>query len=189
MRLLSVMLLVALPALALAQDPAPAQKKPAKGEVYKYVDEKGVVHYTDKPPSDDARPAPLPPLQTYKGGTAPDLGRFSSKAPASAAPRSDAAEVLVQLVTPSADETFRGGERTVPVAVMVTPALTDKQRLVYYLDGTPRSPATTDTAYSFTEVDRGAHTAAVAVVDAAGNELARSSTVTFHVKPPIVKKK
>ena len=166
--------LVILPVLAYAAD----NKKP---EVYKWVDENGVVHYTDKPPAENATPAKLPPLQTYKGGTAPDLRRYDKPT------RNGKPTGLAQLdlVTPSHDETFRSGERTVPIAVVVTPPLGEDQRLIYLLDGTPQSTPTADTSFAFTGVERGSHTASVMLVDTAGNELATSTSVTFHVKPPI----
>jgi hypothetical protein len=168
MRALAWVLMLALPLAAAA-------------EVYKWVDEKGVVHYTDKPPEDNAKPAKLPPLQTYKGGTVPDLQRFDKPVPGAA----PAGKAQIQVVTPSPDETFRGGERTVPVAVLVTPALTEGQKLVYLLDGQP-SPPTSDTSFAFTQVERGAHTVSVTLLDAAGQEVGRSQSVTFHMKPPIV---
>jgi hypothetical protein len=156
----------------------------AKEEVYKWVDENGVVHYTDKPPSDNAAPAKLPPLQTYKGGSAPDLRKFD-KGPQDGKPYAGLTQV--QVVTPSHDETFRGGERTVPIAVVVTPSLREGQQLIYVVDGKPQSLPTTDTSYALTNVDRGSHSVAVTVVDATGRELGRSGTVTFHMKPPIAK--
>ncbi len=168
MRILLVLLLL-LPSLAVAKD-----------AVYKWVDENGVVHYTDKPPTENAKPAKLPPLQTYKGGTNPNLTKFQKQEV-----KGTAGYAQIQIVTPSRDETFRGGERVVPVAVMVTPQLTEGQRLVYLLDGTPQSTPTTDTSFALTGVDRGSHTVTVSLVDANGTELASSSGVTFHMKPPI----
>ena len=152
-----------------------------KAEVYKWVDEKGVIHYTDKPPNDNAQPAKLPPLQTYKGGTTPNLSKFD-KGPQGGKATGAA---LVEVVTPAQDETFRSGERTVPVAVILTPPLNEGQRLVYMLDGTPQSTPISDTSFAFTGVERGTHAASVMLVDTAGNELASSRPVTFHVKPAI----
>lgn len=151
-----------------------------KPEVYKWVDDKGVVHYTDKPPAEGAQPAKLPPLQTYRGAPPANLSKFekpTAKGPASA--------ITIQVVTPSSDETFRGGERVVPVAVMVTPQLEEGQRLIYLLDGTPQSQPTTDTSFAITNVERGSHSVSVSLVDAAGDPLTTSSSVTFHMKPPI----
>ncbi len=175
MRIAIVLLLLLAPLMATA---AP--------QVYKWVDDKGVVHYTDKPPTDNATPAKLPPLQTYKRGTAPDLKKFG----AGSAPGKPITSVgpQVQVVTPSKEETFRGGERTVPVAVMVTPTMDPSFKLLYLLDGKPAGAATTDTSFALTEVDRGAHQVTVAVVDESGQELSRSQPVTFYMKPPGGKK-
>jgi hypothetical protein len=179
------------PTLTLAQQPAPPAPAPAapaskpapQNQVYKWVDEQGVVHYTDKPPSDGAQPAKLPPLQTYKGGTKPALGKFEK----SNAKTGGAAGAQLDIVTPAHDETFRG--TTVPVAVQVTPQLKDGQKLIYLLDGTPASPPTGDTAFALTNVERGTHTVTVTVVDEAGTQHGSSSGVTFHVLLPGVDSK
>jgi len=176
------LLLAMVPALAFGQEPTvevSPPKKATKDQVYKWVDKDGVVHYSSQPPTDNAKPAKLPPLQTYKGGTVPKLEKFD-KAP----PKANTGYAQIQIVAPSHDETFRGGERVVPVGVLVTPALEPNQRLIYLLDGTPASAPTTDTSFALTGVDRGTHTVTVSLVDATGNELASSNSVTFHVKPP-----
>lgn len=170
MRILLASLLVLVAGAAGAADP-----------VYKWVDENGVIHYTDKPPSDNAKPAKLPPLHTYKSGTNPNLSKFDKGAQGGKA----MGAAQIELVTPGPDETFHGAQRTVPIAVVVTPQLKEGQKLIYLLDGAPQATPTTNTSFAFTEVDRGAHTASVMLVDAAGNQLASSKTVTFHVKPPI----
>lgn len=158
----------------------------AAAEVYKWVDEKGVVHYTDQPPADDAKPAKLPPLQTYKEGARPDLRKFD-KTPTTTTNKTAGAGVQIQVVTPGHDETFRGGERSVPVAVMVTPSLAEGQSLMYYMDGVARSSTTTDTSFVMTDVERGSHSVSVALIER-GQEVARSSTVTFHMKPPTARR-
>lgn len=183
------LLLVVIPALGLAQQaaqppPPPAKKPPTnQNQVYKWVDEDGVVHYTDKPPADGAQPAKLKPLQTYKGGTNPKLGNFERSGAAGGKPAA-AGNVQIDIVTPAGDETFRGAERVVPVAVMVTPQLQPGQKLIYLLDGTPASTPVADTSFALTGVERGAHTVSVTLVDESGNQLGASTAVTFHMKPP-----
>jgi len=177
------LLLAMLPALALGQDPAEPvapPKKATKDQVYKWVDKDGVIHYSGQPPTDNVKPAKLPPLQTYKGGTNPNLSKFDKPVAKGAA-----GAAQIEVVTPSHDETFRGGERVVPVAVMVTPQLRDGQNLIYMLDGVPQSPPTPDTSYALTEVERGTHTVTVSVVDANGEQLGTSTGVTFHMKPTV----
>ena len=178
-----VLLLAMTPVLAVGQEP-PVEvgppKKPTKDQVYKWVDKDGVVHYSSQPPSDNAKPAKLPPLQTYKGGTVPKLDKFDK-----AAPKANTGYAQIQIVAPTHDETFRGGERVVPVGVLVTPALEPNQRLIYLLDGAPASQPTTDTSFALTGVDRGSHSVSVTLVDEAGEPIGSSPSVTFHMKPPI----
>lgn len=178
-----VFLLALLPAFVLAQETAEPQvsapKKPTKDQVYKWVDKNGVVHYSSTPPAEGAKPAKLPPLQTYKGGTAPDLSKLQKQSVTATG-----GTAQIQVVTPSHDETFRSG--AVPVAVMVTPQLGEGQRLIYLLDGTPASAPTTDTSFALTNVERGSHTVSVSLIDAAGEELGSSTGVTFHMKTPTV---
>lgn len=157
---------------------------PVAAEVYKWVDEKGVIHYTDQPPSKNAKPAKLPVLQTYEAGALPALEQV-------AAPDKEAAEPApweVKILSPSPEQTFRGeAQGQVPVAVAVSPGLLDGQQLVYYLNGAVQGSPNPSTSYTLSGLERGAHTVAVGLVNAAGQELARSATVTVHMKPPIVK--
>lgn len=183
-------LLVLLPAFVLAQEPAASPQQPppppkaAKDQVYKWVDKEGVTHYSSQPPSSTATPAKLPPLQTYKGGTAPNLGKYQKPATKGGTPVAPASQIDV--VTPSHDETFRSG--AVPVAVVVTPQLVDGQRLIYLLDGAPASAPTIDTSYALTNVERGSHTVSVTLIDAAGVEVGSSTGVTFHMQTPTAAK-
>src|SRR5690349_21112412 len=164
------LLLVLLPALVLAQEPAepaaapPPPKAPAKDQVYKWVDKDGVIHYGSTPPTKDATPAKLPPLQTFKGGTTPNLNKFAKPGAPGATQAAPGGAVNIEVVTPSREETFRGGERVVPVAVVVTPQIGAGQKLIYLLDGTPASPPTTDTSFALTGVERGQHTVSVTLV-------------------------
>ena len=186
MRTLALLVAILFPAALPAQEqaaPPPPAKAPAKDQVYKWVDKDGVVHYSSQPPAEGAQPAKLPPLHTYKGGTNPKLDKF--QAPNKSGNVSIGS--TLEIVTPSSDETFRGGDAVVPIAVMVTPQLSEGQRLVYLLDGTPASAPTTNTSYALRGVERGTHTVSVTMVDAASGEtLATSAGVTIHMKPPTV---
>lgn len=170
MRILTAVLLLAAASGAVADD------------VYKWVDKDGVTHYGDKPPNRNAKPAELPPLQTYPGDKLPaDLGTATAPPPAPAP-----AKLAVQIMSPSPDETIRNGE-PVAVAVVVSPGLAPGQRLVYLDNGQPVGTPTGATSQPLM-LERGSHALEVAVVDAGGKEVARSPVVTVHMKPPTVKK-
>ncbi|MCI0749715.1 MAG: DUF4124 domain-containing protein [Nevskiales bacterium] len=154
----------------------------AAAQVYKWVDDKGVVHYTDKPPSKDSKPAKLPPLHTYK----PEGSTEPASAGMEALDGTPAEAPQITLVSPTADQTFHAAEGTVPVSVQTSTALFGDQRLMYFLDGASRSPPIAETSFTLTGVERGTHTVSVALVDSAGNELSRSAAVTFHMQPPTI---
>jgi hypothetical protein len=151
----------------------------AAPEVYKWTDDRGVVHYTDKPPKKGAKPVQLPPLQSYESPAMP--------APPPAAPEAPPpAKVSVQIVSPPAEETFR--DTTVPVAVVVSPSLASGQQLLYFLDSAPNGTPTVSTSRVFADLERGSHDIAVAVLDARGRELSRASVKVF-LMPPVAKRK
>lgn len=166
--------------LALALAAAPLA---AKDEVYRWVDAEGIVHYGSKPPSKDAKPVELPPLQTYKSGHSPGLPPAASRIPSSP----PAAESLsLRITAPVQDETFRDPQGLVSVSVEVTPALPPGAAFRFYLDGVVQNKQPwAAPGYTFTEVERGEHSVSVAVVAGDGTELRRSPAVRFYQMPPI----
>ena len=157
----------------------------AHAEVYRWVDENGTVHYTDKPPSPEAKPAELPKLQQFPANELPSYS--NPKAAAAEAP-ADAADTrpIVKVISPTQDQTFRHTSQQVQVVVSVNPSLKSGQGLVYYLDGSPfNSEPTRAQSMALQPVYRGTHLVSVAVVQD-GRELTHSDSVTFHMMPPTV---
>lgn len=166
MRILLSLLLLSLP-LSL-----PAQ-------VYRYVDEKGVVHYSDKAPSKDAKPIVLPKLQTVPAHSLPAPAEAS--APSAAAQRS----YKIAITSPMPDQTYRDPEASISVAASVTPELADGDALMFYLDGAPAGSAGRGSnGFTLSGLERGEHSIAAAVVDADGRELVRSAPVRVHLLLP-----
>jgi hypothetical protein len=152
-----------------------------KDKVYKWVDDKGVIHYGSRPPDQNVKPAKLPPLQTYPGGKPPDL--TTTPAPVKDANAGAAPKATVNILSPQPDETFREADQQIAVAVEVPGGLANR-KLTYYLDGVLKGGPTPATTLSMAGVERGEHTLAVALVDPQGKEVGRSAPVTFHMKPP-----
>lgn len=152
----------------------------AYAEVYKWVDEKGVVHYTDKPPSEQAKPADLPPLQTYRGGDVPKLK--PSAVEAKPKPKAPTGALDLVILQPAAEETLRDNEGNVAVTVGVAPGMQPGHRVVYYLDGVPQALPTEALSYVVTNVERGTHTVSASVIDGTGQEIAATAPVTFHMQ-------
>lgn len=154
---------------------------PVQAEVYRWVDAEGHVHYGDRAPTPGAKPAELPPLQFISGGSPVPL-TGTGKAEPAAAP---AESVALSIVSPTPDQTLRGGDRKLTVAISLQKPLPEGAGLVYLLDGNARtSKPVQDLSFTMDQVDRGTHLVAVAVVDGRGKELGRAAPVLVHIKPP-----
>lgn len=149
---------------------------PAGAEVYRWVDDQGVTHYSDQP---------------VKGASKPDLPRLQSmQAPAAVAAgkkkgaTTDGDAGGLNLVRPGTDETFRDARGLVPVQVELERDLAEGETLQYVLDGEPvRGADGRRTSLQLQGVPRGTH--AISAVILRGEEpVARSQAVTFHMKPP-----
>lgn len=153
----------------------------SRAEVYRWVDDKGVVHYGDKAPKEGIKPVELPPLQTYS----------PTEVPAPAAPPSESAnpalptKASIRIVSPANDDTVR--DASGGISMTVDAALQPGQGLVFFLDGVQQNKvATPSSAWLFENVERGEHQLGAAIVADNGREVVRATPVTVHVKPPQV---
>lgn len=159
---------------------------PLAAEVYRWVDEEGRVHYTDKPPQPGAEPAELPDLQTVppRRIVPPASSRSERKADAEAVP-----DYTIRVTHPPNDHVDRSTSTQATVSVVIEPALAAGHGLRYYLDGSPVNAEPTRAASQLlSPVYRGSHTVNVDIVDSAGRILASSGSSTFHKLPPTVKR-
>ncbi len=149
-------------------------------EVYKTTGPDGVVIFTDEPPTPDAEPLELQPLNVMDSREAAEL-IYSE--PASEAAREAAKAVLttISIQAPAAEETLRGTNGVVTVSFSVSPRLEDKQTIVLLLDGKiVRTVHRLHTEIS--GVERGTHTLTASLLDSEGNQIAQAGDVVFHLK-------
>jgi hypothetical protein len=145
--------------------------------VYKWVDENGVVHYSDQP-HPDAQKVKVPEAQTYKALPAERAGG-TPVTPAEAPPAPYQGCAVVQ---PTGEQTFANID-SLNVVVRTDPPLRSGDQVFVTLDGQPlngRSP--TGLTYTISPVDRGTHTVQAVVRDSSGAMLCQTSGVTFHVQ-------
>ncbi|WP_293370231.1 DUF4124 domain-containing protein [Nevskia sp.] len=152
---------------------------PAHAEVYRWTDDKGVVHYGDKPPKEGVKPVELPPLQTYSPS--------ATTAPAAAREPANPAlptKSSLRIVSPVNDDTLRDAAQS--ISMTVDAALQPGQGLLFFLDGVQQNKvATPSSAWLFENVERGEHQLGAAIVAADGREIVRAAPVTVHMKPPV----
>jgi hypothetical protein len=171
MRVMVVTLLVAAAGAAFA------------GPTYRWVDEQGQVHYSDRAVP-GAQEVKIEGVQSY---TPPaidtmNIGSTSATEPAAAADEPPP-PTSVSITAPRPEETLWNLGGRLPVAVTVEPALQGDQRVNVYLDGSrviDGEPGRL--AFELDEVWRGEHTLTAAVEDANGMEILRSEPVRFYVQ-------
>jgi hypothetical protein len=146
--------------------------------VYRWVDENGVVHYSDQP-HENAEKVQVQAPQTYKSQPAP---RTAPTAP----PAPPASTYQCAIVQPAPDDTFSNAF-SVATSVQVTPAPRDGDQAYLLLDGArvPNYPGTGG-SYTISNIDRGQHTLQAVVLDGSGKMLCQSANVTFTVMQPSV---
>ena len=147
-------------------------------QAYRWVDENGVVHYSDKPQegseqvilADDnrvtrtQRPAPRPQATADDPGQTATAFKYDSFSVAAPAPE----ETLWNI----------GGELSVSLRLL--PGLQDGHQIRVYFDGNERM--VTGTSFQIEEVYRGVHNLQAEVVDATGKLMIRSVTNRFYVQ-------
>jgi hypothetical protein len=147
--------------------------------VYKWIDENGVVHYSDQP-HENAEKVQLKAPQTYS----------APKTPAqSQQPRRDAAKPAqvyqsCAVSEPANDQMFMNTSE-VTAGVSIQPAVRPGDTAIVTLDGqrVPGVPAGGG-QFTISPVDRGTHSIQVTVQDSTGATVCTSPSVTFHVQQP-----
>ena len=163
-------------ALLLAAASAPA-------ETWRWVDEDGVVNYSDQP-RPGAERVELKDISTYTPpvwtdpsfGAGQDGGDGATIAEGSPYRR-------VAIVAPASGETIWNAEGTLDVALAIEPPVRRGDRVNLYLDGQRVDGLPADaTRFTINRVFRGSHTLRATVESSAGSELAASDTVQFNVR-------
>lgn len=150
------------------------------GTVYKWVDEDGVVHYSDQP-HQNAQKVELKAPQTY---SAPKTSA-PAQLPRTTAPKSSAPVYQSCSVSePTNDQVYTNTD-TVSAGVTIQPAVRPGDTAVVTLDGqtVPGVPASGG-QFTISPVDRGTHQIQMVVKDPTGTTVCSSPSVTFHVTQP-----
>jgi len=146
--------------------------------VYKWVDEQGVVHYSDQP-HENAQKVELKAPQTYSSP------KTSAPAPRPAPARKSAPVYQGCSISEPASEQAYLNTDTVTAGVSVLPAVRPGDTVVVTLDGSPVPGVPANGGqFSITPVDRGTHSIQMVVKDTDGTTVCSSAPVTFYVRQP-----
>jgi hypothetical protein len=145
--------------------------------VYKWVDENGVIHYSDQPHA-NAEKVRVKDPQTYKESAPLDTSAAAAHTPAGAPPAYRGCAV----VQPANDESFANPE-SITVVVQTDPALRGGDQVFVTLDGQPLNDGRpTGAQFTISPVDRGQHTLQAAVKDADGALMCQAPPITYNVQ-------
>lgn len=145
-------------------------------EAYRWVDEDGVVHFSDVPREGAERVILQRPNVTET--------RRRSATESESRPAEPAAPFRyesIEVVSPAAEETLWNIEGVLTVSVAVTPALQPGHQVRVYFDGEERT-TTSSTSVQIDEVWRGVHNVQAEVIDDTGQLMIRSQPNRFYVQ-------
>ncbi len=149
-------------------------------QAYKWVDEDGVVHFSDRPregaeqvelPRAPRRPPPPPVTRRAAPGEA---------AGETAPPEQPFRYESLTIGAPLAVETLWNIEGVLNVRLNLQPALQSGHRIRVYFDGEPRM--VNRTTFQINEVYRGVHNIQAEILDESGNLMIRSMPNRFYVQ-------
>jgi uncharacterized protein DUF4124 len=148
--------------------------------VYKWVDENGVIHYSDQP-HPNAQKLELQGAQTYSSRAAavraPDAADESTGASANPYKGCAIAQPLDQQNLPNAHSVF--------IRVVADPVPRGEDRIFISMDGQALNGGLpTGLNFNVSEVDRGEHSLQAQIRDPENQILCQTPTITFSVTQP-----
>ncbi len=148
--------------------------------LYRWVDEQGVVHYSDTP-HPGAKRIDVHGAQTYSAPRAGAPVTSSAVADKPLAPIAGYDDCIITQPTPN--QSFYAPE-SIHISIKLSPALQAGDKLAVLLDGQPIAGAAGALDYTVSDIDRGTHSITAAVKDGSGQVVCSSPGVTFFVQRP-----
>jgi hypothetical protein len=163
-----------------------AKQLHANIEIYKWEDENGNVHFSDKP-HPGAETITVRPTKTYspsQTGTSPKPAQPENTQPLKIEPKQKPTTYTqVKIVDPKNQATIRSNTGELTVIAHTEPKLDLEQgdRLLLLYDGKPYGKPQSEPAFSLTHVYRGTHNLQVQVIDQSGRVVVSSNPVTVFI--------
>ena len=151
----------------------------AQAQAYKWTDEDGVVHYSDRP-EPGAEVINLPESQGTRRAAAPAAAQTAATTGDDAAANQPFRYESLEVMAPSAEETLWNIGGVLNVSLALQPALQPGHQVRVYFDGTPREVP--GTSFQLEDVYRGVHNIQAEVLDEAGELQIRSLPNRFYVQ-------
>lgn len=148
-------------------------------DVWKWVDEKGITHYSDQP-------VPGATKVEIRAGNISQNAAANAPAPAADSPPAAAAVTNYrnfEIWRPENDQVFSNTAGQVNVEIRIEPAVGPAHTLTLYLDGKEVTGfARNAMSYSLSGIPRGTHNVTATVTDQRGQQLLETKPVVFTVR-------
>lgn len=151
------------------------------GEAYKWTDEDGVVHYSDRPVPGAKR---IELVEPNTGQSPAPRGRRADEV-AEAEESGPFRYERLEIVSPGAEETLWNIEGVLSVSMTLNPPLQPGHQVRVWYDGSPQ--IVSGTSVQLQEVWRGVHNLQAEILDETGNLLIRSQANRFYVQQTTVR--
>lgn len=151
----------------------------AEQTVWKWVDERGVTHYSDRPVPGATR------MELSVGRSSSASSPSYDPVPTPTSPATSSAPLYqnFEILQPAMEESIVNTGGQVQVSINVDPALRPGHTVHLYLDGRlVESESPTALNYSLTEVARGEHSVVAVINDRNGKEVQRTEEIRFFVR-------
>ena len=160
------------PHAPLPDHPIPLVPVLATGQVYKWVDSNGKIHYSDRPVA-GAKPSAVPVQKAPPPQDKPSPGQATPGPYA-----------RLEIVAPEDNVTVRDADGNVQVGLVLEPALMEGHRLQILTDGAPASGDIPGTQLRISGLSLGSHQLQAQIIDSSGTPIASTSVVHFHLLRP-----
>ena len=151
----------------------------ASADVWRWVDDDGVVHFSDTPREGAERVDVSDSARTTGARVFRDSGPTSGDDPATTEEAAFSYDSF-SITSPGAEETLWNIEGTLNVSLSLSPGLQPGHQVRVYFNGEPKMVF--GTSFSIDEVYRGVHNIQAEVIDATGKLMIRSRTNRFYVQ-------
>lgn len=177
----------------------------AAQNAYTWVDEKGVIHFSDSPQSDKAKSIHLPdfeaqapapsfdstqPIEKEAVDTAlAEAAAIEEEKTETAAPPTTPQkleQLKITLVSPKHDDTVRSNSGTIIIRSELNRKLAIGEQLQLMMDGRPYGAPTNQPVWELKNIERGTHTFTIQAIEN-GKLIASSSIITVHLHRATVK--
>ena len=156
-------------------------------QAYRWVDEDGVVHYSDRP-EPGAERIELPTFRPSSGPRTPlpssTFSRRNDPKTESEQEQEQFSYESLEIASPADEETLWNIEGVLNAQLNLQPALQRGHRVRVYHNGTPQMVS--GTSFQIQEVYRGAHNLQAEVVDQRGKLMIRSQPRRFYVQKNVI---